>query len=205
LVTMGNEIITTAHPYVHEVIGNDIYINAQEVQVTGPLQVESGYTLIIQALEQIHQSAGAQLNPKIHMRIKKDFYDTPIFEYADNAEVYNFCNSSSAYQANTASKALKARIAEQMDETESIQIPEKGNTSIAIYPNPASSTLTIQSRGNGIDRLTIFDAATRPVVQKTPNGSHLFQLDINNLSPGVYIVRADCGGEILTEKLVVAK
>ncbi|MCA1761888.1 MAG: T9SS type A sorting domain-containing protein [Flavobacteriales bacterium] len=74
-----------------------------------------------------------------------------------------------------------------------------------MYPNPASYTLTIQSQGNGIDGLTIFDAATRPVIQKTPNGSNLFQLDIHNLSPGVYIVRADCGGEILTEKLVVAK
>ncbi len=70
---------------------------------------------------------------------------------------------------------------------------------------PARSELTIQTQGAGIDRLTIFDTATRPVMQANPGGQMLHRMDISRLAPGVYIVRAECGGEVLTEKLVVAR
>ncbi|MCA1761887.1 MAG: hypothetical protein LC664_02630 [Flavobacteriales bacterium] len=90
LITIGDEDITLSHPYVSEVVGNEIFINAQKVLITGELEVPGGYSLVIQALEEIKMApAVSSLNPKIHMRIKKDFYDTPVFEYADNAEVYS--------------------------------------------------------------------------------------------------------------------
>ncbi|MCA1750837.1 MAG: hypothetical protein LC670_03455 [Flavobacteriales bacterium] len=140
LLTLGNETITNTHPHVHEVIGSDIYINAQSVQITGPLQIEPGYTLIIQALEQIRQSPGAEFNPNIHMRIKKDFYDIPVFEYANNDAVGAFCNNSNSYQANFPTAALQERINQQVAE-EAIRKNEAttNSTSLLIYPNPARS------------------------------------------------------------------
>ena len=208
LITLGNETITTTHPLVHEVIGNDIFINAQEVQITGPLEVQPGYTLVIQALEKIHKQDGASFIPNIRMRIKKDFYDTPVFEYADNDAVAAFCNNSDAYQANFPSAPLRRRIEEAMaqqelDELSKANKPQK--SSLTLYPNPARSELTIQTHGAGLDRLTIFDTATRPVMQASPGGAALYRTDISRLSPGVYIVRAECGDEVLTEKLVVAR
>jgi hypothetical protein len=43
------------------------------------------------------------------------------------------------------------------------------------------------------------------VLQASPSGQALYRTDISSLAPGVYIVQAECGGEVLTEKLVVAK
>lgn len=41
-VTLGGEVITTSHPLVSEVIGNEIYINAQEIIIDGILIVQPG-------------------------------------------------------------------------------------------------------------------------------------------------------------------
>ncbi len=207
VITLGNETITITHPHVHHVDGNEIFINAQSVLINGPLQVEPGYKLIIQALEQIHSVPLGSLNPNMHLRIKKDFYDTPVFEYADSDAVGAFCNDNRAYQANTASRALQERIERELAEEfhKEVFTPKAKNTSLSLYPNPARSELTIQSNGSGIDRLTIFDMATRPAMQANPGGQNMYRMDISNLAPGMYFVRADCGDEVLTEKLVVAK
>jgi len=204
---LADDTITTNHPLVHSISGDTLFINAENIFIEGDISVQSGYILVIQALNQINISPDSILTPDIILRIKRDFYDTPVFDYVSNSDVYNFCNNSSQYQANVASAALMSQIGAPTIESEPETLPifEKTKTFIKIYPNPASSELTIQSQGNGIDRLTLFDAATRPVIQKIPNGANLYQLNISNLSPGVYIVRADCGGEILSEKLVVTK
>ncbi len=161
--------------------------------------------MIIQALDQIHSLPGASFNPDIHLRIKKDFYNSPVFEYADNASLNNFCRNSS-YQANTASKALRERIEQEgANEVLKDETFQTIKTNLLIYPNPARSELHIQSEGCGIDYLTIFDSSSRPVIQVAPGGQSLLLLDISNLASGIYIVRAACGNDVLTEKLVIGK
>lgn len=205
-ITLGNETVSTTHPLVHHVDGNEIVINAQSVLINGPVQVEPGYKLIVQALEQIHSVPGTSFNPQMHLRIKQDFYDTPMFEYSDNHKITSFCNSS-AYLASDPSRALRERIEQELAEAfhKEVYTPKANNTSLSLYPNPARSELTIQSQGSDIDRLTIFDTATRPAMQASPGGQNMVRMDISKLAQGVYIVRAECGDEVLTEKLVVAR
>ncbi len=42
-------------------------------------------------------------------------------------------------------------------------------------------------------------------MQASPGGQSVHRMDISRIAPGVYIVRAECGGAVLTEKLVVAR
>jgi hypothetical protein len=209
VVTLGNETITSSHPNVQTVVGNEIFINAQEVHITGPLEVEEGYTLVIQALEQIHQQLGAVFNPKIHMRIKKDFYNTPVFEYAANAAVQNFCNNSNDYQANTASKALRARLDKEVEANENadhMEVSGESFNKIFLLPNPARDLLTLRSSHLDMTAITIHDLSGRPIKQETLQAhSRETQINLSGIAPGTYIVRVDCGDEVLSEKLVVTK
>ena len=209
LVSIGNEDITLSHPYVSQVIGNEIFINAQKVLITGELEIPGGYSLVIQALEEIKLApAVTSLNPNIHMRIKKDFYDTPVFEYADDGDVAAFCNNSNAYQANFPTAALQERINQQLAE-EAIrksESPTAGSTSLLIFPNPARSELTLRASGGGLGHITIYDTSGRPVMQANAGGgASEHRMDIGAIAPGIYIVQATCGDEVHAEKLVVAR
>lgn len=91
---LGNEEIILSHPFVHHISGTEIFINAQKVHINGPIQVQVDYKLTIQALDEILIEPGGSLNPDVHLSIKKDFYNIPMFEYADNAATYNFCDNN---------------------------------------------------------------------------------------------------------------
>lgn len=203
-----------ADPLVHEVVNGNTFIRAKEIVVIGDVTVvpvPENETLTLEALKSIHLKQGTHLNTsypeRIHLKIKKDFYDTPIFEYADNAAVYNFCNDPNVYQANVDARAFGNRVDEQLSDEaiNQVDIQKTDGTTLMIYPNPARSELRAQAEGAVIEYITIFDMSNRPIMQASPGGQDFHQMDISTLSPGVYIVRADCGGEILTEKLVVAK
>ena len=76
-------------------------------------------------------------------------------------------------------------------------------TSISIFPNPACEVLNIQLAGNNTDALlSIFDAqgmrkATRQIQQKNT------AIPIDDLIPGVYMIRLEYGQNVLIRKLVV--
>lgn len=65
---------------------------------------------------------------------------------------------------------------------------------IAVYPNPASSMLTISS-GEQMNELTIYDVTGRIVLQKSVNSeqstvnSDQVTVDVTGLLPGIYFVR----------------
>jgi len=205
-ITLGDETINTSHPFVNEVIGNEIFINAQEIIIDGPLQVQSGYTLVIQALEQIHQTIDAVFNPKIQMRIKKDFYDTPVFDYADNTEIQSFCDST-LYQANVDAASVSVGPPNQEGSAEFSSPQEIFNRdSVTLYPNPARDLLTLRSSHLDMSSITIHDLSGRPIKQESlQSNTRETQVNLSGIAPGTYIIRVDCGDEVFSEKLVVTK
>jgi hypothetical protein len=206
ILVLGDETISTNHPAVHAVIGNEIFINAQEVLINGPLQVQTGFTAVIQALEQIHQTIDAVFNPKIQMRIKKDFYDTPVFDYADNTEIQSFCGST-FYQANVDAASISVGPPNQEGSTEFVAPPEIFNRgSVTLYPNPARDLITLRSSHLDISSITIHDLSGRPIKQENLQAhSRETKVNLAGIAPGTYIVRVDCGEEIFSEKLVVTR
>ncbi|MGB6034630.1 MAG: T9SS type A sorting domain-containing protein, partial [Cryomorphaceae bacterium] len=212
ILALGNEEITTSDLYVYEVIGNTIYINAQEVLIYAELEVQPGYNVVIQALEQIRivpGTWGSDLDPNIHMRIEREFYDTQVFEYADNSEVYNFCNNNNAYQANTASKALRMRHDKEVEANEKadhMEVSTESYNKIFLSPNPARDLLSLRSSQLDMTSITIHDLSGRPIKQQSLQAnSRETQINLSGIAPGTYIVRVDCGDEVFSEKLVVTR
>lgn len=73
----------------------------------------------------------------------------------------------------------------------SIDEPSKLNNQVLVYPNPAHNVLTIDSQNNNIENCIITNALGQTVYNSANeiNGNHKIQLNISNLSVGVYFVK----------------
>jgi hypothetical protein len=79
---------------------------------------------------------------------------------------------------------------------------------LALWPNPARATATVQlpALAVGPITLTLLDALGRPVRTETPQlATYATQhpLDLTGLAPGLYLVRLSTNGTTVTQRLVV--
>lgn len=72
--------------------------------------------------------------------------------------------------------------------------------SLAAYPNPANEQLTLTLVGAPEASVSLYNAVGQVVRQATITGTEM--LDINNLAAGTYLLRAQVGEEMLTERIV---
>ncbi|WP_309609302.1 T9SS type A sorting domain-containing protein [Flavobacterium sp.] len=70
-------------------------------------------------------------------------------------------------------------------------INETGNTTI--YPNPTSGIVTINNDSNIIDSVTVNDILGKTVQTKTVNNKQV-ELDLSNMSNGIYLVKVKSQG-----------
>ena len=206
-LTLTNQTITPSSSVVMETIGNTMYIRAENVQITGDLEVQTGYDLVVEALSEIKVSPGSILTPNIHLKIRRDFYNQPIFEYADNNEIETFCQGND-YQANIASRSLKRRIVAEETQAQQKTLSESlGRSNVSIHPNPATDQIWVSSTTKPISEIQIFDLSGRSLIHKNTGKADIQQIevDINALQSGIYIVQTLCGDERSSEKLVVEK
>ncbi|MFY0644226.1 MAG: S8 family peptidase [Bacteroidia bacterium] len=75
----------------------------------------------------------------------------------------------------------------------------------AIYPNPSGGSITLLPKNPSLDaQLEIIDLSGRTVLQKQlQSNSAGWKIDVSSLNAGVYWVRLEQDGVILTERLVV--
>jgi len=72
--------------------------------------------------------------------------------------------------------------------------------SLKVYPNPAQNILNI-THSSVIDSVVIFNMLGQKVVTETPSTSQA-QINIDNLSPGNYLVKVVTGGLIKSVKII---
>jgi subtilisin family serine protease len=72
----------------------------------------------------------------------------------------------------------------------------------AVYPNPASDVLTIAMPGNCSGKINICDMQGRVISELDVESDKKYQIDIQQLSQGIYIVNFRNGGELFAWKLV---
>lgn len=87
-------------------------------------------------------------------------------------------------------------------------IPEIAQQSaIVVYPNPASSTLTIKGDGTATGHATISmtDVAGRVVLQDGMNASATKELNVGSLASGVYLLSVTGDGVHFVDKVVIGK
>jgi len=71
---------------------------------------------------------------------------------------------------------------------------------VNVYPNPVKDILNVIS-AESIDAVRIFDLTGRVVKQATPNKAN-FDLDVADLSNGVYLVKLNAGNKEVTTKII---
>jgi hypothetical protein len=88
-----------------------------------------------------------------------------------------------------------------------------GIVEMIVYPNPTNSTLTIdletinpEPSKLSLDLINIHGIAVmKPQAETIVSGWHHRRLDLNQLVPGVYFLRANVGGEIQMKKVVISR
>lgn len=81
----------------------------------------------------------------------------------------------------------------------------KGQTSVVVYPNPASDFINVTSETSGTSKLIVSDVMGRNQREYILNGENV-QLNISNLSAGMYLYRLINDGKVAaTGKLSVKK
>ena len=74
------------------------------------------------------------------------------------------------------------------------------NTSVKIYPNPASTSITLENE-SAIESVSIYNVVGQEVKTAAPN-SNTITLDISNLETGVYVIKSISEGRTSTSKFV---
>ncbi|WP_282136889.1 T9SS type A sorting domain-containing protein [Seonamhaeicola maritimus] len=77
---------------------------------------------------------------------------------------------------------------------------------IAVYPNPASNILNIKAKSHLIiNRIEIFNVLGKKVLDHRQANNQIFNLDINMLTSGLYIIKIDTEFGAYTQKVMVKK
>jgi len=72
---------------------------------------------------------------------------------------------------------------------------------LSLYPNPVSNgKVYITSKNDSDKEIVIFDVLGKKVLQTSMRSK---ELNVSNLSPGVYIIKIDEGDATATRKLIV--
>ena len=73
---------------------------------------------------------------------------------------------------------------------------------ITLFPNPTDNVFTVSSTLDIIRELTIYDNNGRAVLHQNIN-DYSGQVNVENLTPGIYFVRMITPDNIVTKKLIV--
>lgn len=81
-----------------------------------------------------------------------------------------------------------------------LSIAKADDFELSLYPNPVKDIAMISS-AESVDLVRVFDLTGRIVKQTTPNSNN-FDLDVADLSKGVYLVKLNAGDKEATTKLI---
>lgn len=82
-------------------------------------------------------------------------------------------------------------------------IVEEPAFSSALYPNPVSETLSILLTASGPVNVQIFSSDGKLVLSPNSNYTNKFDLDLQSLSPGLYIVNLISKDQIVSKRIIV--
>ncbi|MEW6469044.1 MAG: thiol protease/hemagglutinin PrtT [Bacteroidota bacterium] len=116
-------------------------------------------------------------------------YDGYFYISALNPGTYSFTNSQGAVI-----RVMPAQL------TTSLAEPEP--SAVQVYPNPASETVFLTFENTGRALVTVYDVAGKEALTAEITASEA-ELNISNLSPGIYMIRVKTGSAVISKKLVV--
>jgi hypothetical protein len=117
-----------------------------------------------------------------HLAIEIKMYNSLLFGY-DHSYTYLWYDNVSVIQKSVSG------------------IPEKQNTSLKVFPVPASGVIHI-SNDALIETITLFDVAGKEVLRETVNRKDV-ALNINHIDSGIYFMNVRLKDKSFTQKVII--
>lgn len=145
--------------------------------------------------------------PNTWFNVKIELTSTDIIYYIDDNIIYQGAASASQFtfdhmrfvHDNYSEGAAYIDNLKINDET--VSRNDVLTSAFSIYPNPAKDVINISNATDAIENVTITDMNGR-VVKQVVMGVNEGQINISDLSQGVYILNATSNGKSVTEKIV---
>jgi Secretion system C-terminal sorting domain len=136
-----------------------------------------------------------------------------IFAYGNATDKtnYSFSDNVSSVQSGVIYYRIRSVDQDgksQYSETRIIRISKTTDSNIAIeaYPNPVINELRVSIPSSWQNKKVVYElfSANGQTAQKveTASSNQTETLNVNNLAPGLYIVRASCNGETAQQKII---
>ncbi len=186
-IEIKDEVIKPSSDFVWDVVGNEIHIKAEYVNLQGKVGVQPGYKAIIEAFWEIEVDPTIELD-RIQLEVKKDFYGFPEPSEVTLDELKEFCGNDQKYKAKIVKEGIiNPNTVEEKNDTVEEDLKEM---KFILFPNPTSEIVTINIQGvsdveNGTVR--IFDLSGKEVLSKNIH-SIRFSVDVTTLSKGIYFL-----------------
>jgi hypothetical protein len=117
-----------------------------------------------------------------HLAIEIKMYNSLLFGY-DHSYTYLWYDNVSVIQESVSG------------------FPEKQNTSLKVYPVPASDVIYVTSEGP-IENITLFDIAGKEVKKMITNSKEVL-FDVKDVDSGVYFISLRLADKTITRKVVI--
>lgn len=118
---------------------------------------------------------------------------------------YNYSVSKEGYfdkngTVTVADADVSVTVVLSIDDTHIAEL--HGKPMVSIYPNPSSTLITLQSGGNAMQEVMIFDLKGKRV-HHTLVSTHEHQIDISALEPAIYLVQIRLADALHIQRIVV--
>jgi len=86
---------------------------------------------------------------------------------------------------------------------ENMATTEVNTQSVAIYPNPFSDHIKVESKGNFIKKLQVLDLSGKLIKEeKNISAKNNFEFNLSDIKQGIYILKVETNNELQTFKIV---
>lgn len=204
-VKLTDEVIEPTDPFVSEVIGNEIIVNANNFELAGTISTASGYSAKLQYRENVEFIGNFTIDPNITIEEKLDFdfFGSGITSEATDVQLENFCiGTNKKYLADQLTEPAR----NNADTVQSkISIKE---ISVTLAPNPTdlSADLLIFSNEEGVFNCQLMDVTGKIIQQQSIeliNTKASSKINTANLSEGLYFIVVSNKNTKVTKRLMV--
>ncbi len=204
--------ITPSHPAVTKINGNILYIDAEDVVVTGLLTTPTNNKLYVRSVGNIYFEdngtsfigAGAGGTGEIEFRQHNNLLGSNNNEASDQ-DIVSFCSSNS-YNADQIQNRIHNDLIENNSEEGDLD-KEEDLKDIRVFPNPSNGNIFVQfdSETNDSYRFKILDINGSKIIDESLKGqeSDLFSIDLRKFQSGIYFLKIyDSNSQIGVKRII---
>lgn len=207
--------IISADMYISDVIGNDCAdyrvgtVNLTAGYFTSFIQFRYNGTILVYSNETSTTIPDLTWTPNTWMNVRIEMTSTNVSYFIDDVMVHQGATAGTMlnnieqvrFTHDNYSAEGFAIIDNFRTNNEMASVKDNALTSLSVYPNPANDVINVSNATNAIEKVVITDMNGR-VVKSVVLGVNEAQINISDLSKGVYFLQATSNGASVTEKIV---